>query len=79
MPERLRFMVLLGAWCAMRFGELAELRRSDLDLRRGVVRVRRAVVRVNGAAVVGAPKSDGESGTLQSRHTWCLPCVSTWR
>lgn len=58
MPERLQLMVLLGGWCAMRFGELAELRRSDLDLRRGVVRVRRAVVRVDGAAVVGAPKSD---------------------
>jgi integrase len=58
MPERLRLMVLLAAWCAMRYGELAELRRSDLDLRKGLVRVRRAVVWVDGAAVVGKPKSD---------------------
>ena len=58
MPVRLRLMVLLAAWCAMRYGELAELRRSDLDLRKGVVRIRRGVVWVDGAAVIGEPKSE---------------------
>lgn len=58
MPERLRAMTLLAAWCAMRFGELAELRRSDIDLTRGVIRVRRAVTRVHGETIVGTPKSD---------------------
>ncbi len=58
MPTRLRVMVLLAAWCAMRYGELAELRRGDLDVGRGVVRIRRAVVFVDGAAVVGDPKSE---------------------
>ena len=58
MPRRLRLMVLLAAWCAMRYGELAELRRSDIDARRGVVRVHRAVGFVAGVAVVGTPKSD---------------------
>lgn len=58
MPERYRSMVLVAAWCALRFGELAELRRGDVDLTAGVLRVRRGVVRVNGRAVVGAPKSD---------------------
>lgn len=58
MPGRLRLMVLLAAWCAMRYGELAELRRNDLDTGKGVVRIRRAVVWVNGAAVVGDPKSE---------------------
>lgn len=57
MPERLRAMVLLAAWCALRFGELVELRRGDVDLRRGVLHVRRGVVRVNGEIVVGTPKS----------------------
>nr|WP_297425369.1 site-specific integrase [uncultured Actinotalea sp.] len=57
MPERLQAMVLLAAWCALRFGELVELRRGDIDLQRGVVRVRRGVVRVNGEIVVGTPKS----------------------
>jgi integrase len=29
MPPRYRLMVLLAAWCALRFGELTELRRSE--------------------------------------------------
>lgn len=57
MPERLRAMVLLGSWTALRFGELVELRRRDLDLTDGVVRVRRGAVRVGGEVVVGTPKS----------------------
>ena len=57
MPERLRMLVLLAAWCALRFGELTELRRGDLDMERGVIHVRRAVVRLKGESVVGTPKS----------------------
>jgi integrase len=57
MPERYRAAVLLAAWCALRFGELTELRRSDVDLKAGVVHVRRAVVRVEGESIVGPPKS----------------------
>lgn len=57
MPDRLRALVLLGAWCGLRFGELTELRRGDVDLRLGVVRVRRGVVRVDGKVTVGSPKS----------------------
>jgi integrase len=58
MPERYRLMLLLASWCGLRFGELAELRRRDVDLSNGVLRIRRAVVRVDGDTVVGAPKSD---------------------
>jgi integrase len=59
MPERYRPMILLASWCAMRFGELAELRRSDVDLSDQVIRIRRGVVRVNGGAFrVTTPKSD---------------------
>lgn len=57
MPDRYRLMVLLGAWCALRFGELAELRRDDMDLKNGVIRIRRAVTRVHGQAIVSTPKS----------------------
>lgn len=46
MPERRRLMILLAAWCALRFGELAELRRGDVDTKAGVLRIRRGVVRV---------------------------------
>lgn len=58
MPDRLQCMVTLGAWCALRFGELVELRRADIDLDANVVRVRRAAVRVDAEWVVGLPKSD---------------------
>ena len=51
-------MVLLAAWCAMRFGELAELRRSDIDVKAGVVHVRRGVVRTDDGLKVKGPKSD---------------------
>lgn len=58
MPERLRLLVLLAAWCGLRFGELTELRRSDIDMKNGRIKVRRAVVHVDGKAMVGTPKSD---------------------
>jgi integrase len=58
MPEQRQVMTLLAAWCAMRFGELAELRRKDINQSTGTIHVRRAVVRVGGATIVGTPKSD---------------------
>lgn len=58
MPERYRLMTLLAAWCALRFGELAELRRGDIDLKNGTIHVRRGVVRVDGKAIVSTPKTD---------------------
>lgn len=58
MPQRYRLMVLLAAWCALRFGELAELRRGDVNTRDGILHVRRGVVRVPGEKIVKKPKSD---------------------
>ena len=58
MPERYRPMVMLSSWCGLRFGEVTELRRKDVDLTNGVIRVRRGVVRTEGHTVVGRPKSD---------------------
>lgn len=60
MPARLRLAVLLASWCALRFGEIIELRRGDIDLRDEVIRVRRAAVPVKGAPgghVIGPPKT----------------------
>jgi integrase len=67
MPEQYRAMVLLAAWCALRFGELTELQRRDIiilddaddpDDAYGIVRVERAVVRVDKEFRVTTPKSD---------------------
>ena len=56
--DRYRLMVLLAAWCGLRFGELTELRGRDIDTKSGVVRIRRAVAWVDSQPVVGDPKSD---------------------
>ena len=62
MPEPYQALVVLASWCALRFGELTELRRRDVvldpDTGTGVVRVERGVVRVPGGFEVTTPKSD---------------------
>jgi integrase len=57
MPPRRQAMILLAAWCGLRFGEITELRRKDLDLNRGTVHILRAVTRVDGRYVITTPKS----------------------
>jgi len=61
MPERLRLLIPLSAWCALRFGETAELRRGDIDVKNGVVKIRRAVVRADREVYVDSPKSNAGS------------------
>src|SRR5664280_170420 len=58
MPARLALAVPLASFCALRFGEMSELRRKDIDLQAGVLRIRRGVVRVGRQGyIVGQPKS----------------------
>ena len=71
MPDRLQLMVLLAAWCAMRFGELAELRRKDID-NKNVIRVRRGVVRAGGEMRGHDTEVSGREPRRQlSRRTCC--------
>ncbi|WP_370501147.1 tyrosine-type recombinase/integrase [Mycolicibacterium sp. jd] len=66
MPDHLRMMVLLAAWCALRFGELTELRRGDItivdadspDDSYGIAHIDRGVVRTGKGFEVTTPKSD---------------------
>lgn len=58
MPPRHRLAILLMSWCALRFGEVTELRRKDVDVTGGRVHVRRAVVLVEKERRVTTPKSD---------------------
>jgi len=57
MPDELRLAVQLGAWCALRYGEVFELRRKDIDTVHGVVHVRRAVVWTKGQVTNDRPKT----------------------
>lgn len=73
MPEHLSAMVVMGTWCTMRFGELVEVQRGDIDIydlverdedgnevkvREGVVHVRRGAVRVAGGWEIGPTKTE---------------------
>lgn len=68
MPKQYRSMILLASWCALRFGELTELRRRDIVLTEhvdngetvhaGVIRVERGVVRVGDGFQITTPKSE---------------------
>lgn len=44
MPQRYHALVLIAAWCGLRFGELTELRRKDIEIEGKLIHVRRAVV-----------------------------------
>ncbi len=57
MPAELRLAVQLGAWCALRYGEVFELRRKDIDAVQGVVHIRRAVVWTRGQVTNDRPKT----------------------
>ena len=58
LPERLRLLAVLAAWCALRFGELVELRRGDVDTDDELIRVRRGAVRTTRGTIAKTPKSD---------------------
>ena len=64
MPERYRAMVLLAAWCGLRYGELTALCRRGADLDAGVLRITQGVTHVPGRYVVGDPKSDAGMRTV---------------
>ena len=59
MTERLRLLVVLGTWCALRYGELAQLRRHDVDLERGVLSISRASVSRRSSRVPSTPPVAG--------------------
>ena len=60
MPERYRALVLLAAFGSLRWGELAALRRSDVDVEQGTVRVERSLTELAGGGYAVWPaKVDG--------------------
>jgi integrase len=63
--SRYRALVLLGAFCALRWGELVALRRRDIDLDAGMIRVRGSVSELNsGERIYKAPKSEAGKRTV---------------
>jgi integrase len=58
MPARYRALVLIAAFSGLRWGELAALRRVDVDLVEGVVRVPRKLAALRHRMEFGPPKSE---------------------
>ena len=55
---RYRAMILLAAWCGLRFGEAAALAREDIGIKAGTLKVRRQLVELaNGAHLFAPPKT----------------------
>ena len=69
---------LVGEWCALRFGELTELRRKDVDIDDGIIRVHRGVVRAEGGFQVTTPKSDAGIRDVAIPPHLLPRCASTW-
>ncbi|MFJ5294022.1 tyrosine-type recombinase/integrase [Streptomyces sp. NPDC088348] len=62
---RYRALVLLAAFCGLRWGELIGLRRQDVDLDAGMIRVRGSMSELNsGQRVYKAPKSEAGKRTV---------------
>ncbi|GGO80256.1 tyrosine-type recombinase/integrase [Nonomuraea cavernae] len=65
MPVRLRALVLLATFASLRWGEVAALRRMDLDLAARTVSVRQQHVELDtGELLVGPPKSRAGARTV---------------
>jgi integrase len=70
--ERYRALVLLAVFGSLRWGELAALRRSDIDFQARTVRISRQLSeRRGGGFAFGPPKSDA------GRRTVAIPSVIT--
>lgn len=64
-PGRLRALILLAAFTSLRYGELAALRRRDLDPRCKTVTVRATLVeRQDGSITFGPPKTEAGLRTV---------------
>jgi integrase len=58
MTDRYQLMVLLAAYCSLRFGELAGLRRARIDLLHRTIHVEESAVELrDGSTIFGEPKT----------------------
>ena len=70
-----RAMVLLAAYCSLRFGELAGLRRSRLDLLHRTVTVDEAAVELSGGRVLFGPPKTSASRRCVSVPPELVPLI----
>ncbi len=69
-----RALVILGAWCSLRFGELAGLRRARVDLLHRKIHVEEQLVELaGGKTLFKSPKTD--SGRVVDIPTELVPII----
>jgi integrase len=66
--NRWRALVLLSAWCGLRWGEVTELRRSDIGPACETVSITRGVTHRSGVCTVGSTKSDANRTIVIPPH-----------
>jgi integrase len=64
MLERFAAMVIVAAFSGLRWGELAALRRCDVDVASGIVRVPRKLAKLRNRLEFGPPKSEAGQRTV---------------
>jgi integrase len=55
--DRFRALLLISAWCGLRWGEVAALQRADISPDASIIAVSRGVVHRGGQCIVGTPKT----------------------
>ncbi|MGQ0845557.1 MAG: tyrosine-type recombinase/integrase [Sporichthyaceae bacterium] len=63
-PARYKVAVLLGAYCSLRYGEIAGLQRQDVADEGRTIRIRRAAFRVDGELRLKQPKTRAGIGDV---------------
>ena len=71
MPERYRALVLLAAFGSLRWGELAALRRCDVDVKHGTIRVERSLTELAG----GGHTCSARQSRRRAGAWWLSPAV----
>ena len=66
-PDHLRCLVLVSAWCGLRWGEVIELRRKDFDETCEIILVSRAVTH-RGSCRIDTPKSGKARAVVVPPH-----------
>ena len=73
-----RALVILGAWCSLRFGELAGLRRCRVNVLHRKIEIADQLVELGGGKPSSKPRSQTAPARLTSPKTLCPSSRTTW-
>jgi hypothetical protein len=68
LPDRLRALLLISAWCGLRWGEVVELRRRDFNAACNEIAVGRAMTHRGGTCSIDTQERQGPRGDPAAAH-----------